>query len=297
MSHITKTYLLETEYTNYNVQIKYKGAQLNPSTKFSNETEEIKYLYDSARSFEILVGGTDYCSNISVFSKRDTTASINKLEYNKKCNITEDLESGVGTRHLLNTSMNFVLAIFPHVTTFILNDASTKDCDKTKKHSVSLIHYYLVFYGETWYSKIFHAHLKRDTEHYKILQLFLTKLRDSSNKKPYIEFYNLFLRDPNIQKQIIKYDIENMYNSSNNYNEFFSRLKDNISDKTELCIFVSHFLTQFVNSIFDFSSLAFADWYINKDTVVKIEINLPIKPFVSQYGGKKTKYQTFLKLF
>lgn len=295
MSHITKTYLLETEYTNYNVQIKYKGVQLNSSTKFANETEEIKYLYDNARSFEILVGGIDYCSNISVYSKRDTVASINNLKYSKRCNITEDLESGTGTRHLLNTSMNFVLTMFPNIKTFTLNDASNKDCNKT--HSVSLVYYYLVFYGETWYSKTFHAYLKKDTEAYKTLQVFFEKINNISTKKTYTDFYKTFLRHPDIQKQLIEYDVENIYNSSNNYNDFFSKLKDKIPDKAELCIFVSYFLAQFVNSIYNLSSVSMADWYIDKDTIAKIEMTLPIKPFVLQSGGKKIKYQTFLKLF
>ena len=70
MSKIIKTYLLQTDYTTYNVQITYYGVQLK-STKIASEADEIKYLYlyDNARCYDIHLGGTEYCSNTSVFKK------------------------------------------------------------------------------------------------------------------------------------------------------------------------------------------------------------------------------------
>ena len=41
-------------------------------------------------------------------------------------------------------------------------------------------------------------------------------------------------------------------------------------------------------------SMGLADWYINKDTIIKIGINLPIKPFDQKAGGK---YHTFANIF
>ena len=291
--HTIKTYLLETEYTNYNVKIKYNGVKLNSSIKFKDESDEIKYLYDKARGYEIFLGGTEYCTSISIFSKQTNIANINNLDYNKKCNIAEDLESGIGTRHIFNTSMNFILLMFPNITAFTFNDASTKACNKT--HAVSLLHYYLVFYGETWYSKTFHAYLKKDTPAYKELQSLLTKLQDSNTKKTYTFFYNKYLTNKDIQDKIIEYDVENIYNSSDNYSVFFSKLKDNIGNKAELCIFVSYFLTNLVNNTETLS--VFANWFIDKDTVTKIDINLPIKPFTQQTGGKRIKYYSFANIF
>jgi hypothetical protein len=44
-------------------------------------------------------------------------------------------------------------------------------------------------------------------------------------------------------------------------------------------------------------SIATFGIYIDKDTITKIDIHLPIKPFTQQDGGKRIKYHTFANIF
>lgn len=287
MVYIDKYYLLETNDSSYRLKITYNLVHL-----LKTETMDDEYLFRTANSYEIFLGGSEFCTEISIYSKDNTEAYISSLKYNTNCNITGDLERGIGTRNILNTAMNLVMNMFTWIKTFSLVDTSNKSCFQTLDKptpSVDLGLYYLLFYKQTWYSRTFHAKLKDKFTRDK-LDRYLEKLDDPTIKLPYIHFINRFFRYMPIQDArdyLVKYKIEDLYNSSNNYYEFFQKVKTAINDTTELCVFISYFLSQFMNYISnnDFSSILTSKWIISNSDVLSIDITYPLKELTQSGGG------------
>ena len=282
MVKFNKQYLVVTEYTNYKLNIIYNIPSLDK--KLEND---FKYLHDNSISFEFNLGGSEYCADINIYSHDKTKAHIGTFKYSNKCNITETLEKGIGTRHLLNTIMSLIVQIFPNIQLFYLNDYSIKSCNKIDNYmsNVNLGFYYLVFYGNTWYGKTFKAKLE-DINYQKQLDIFLNILSNNNTKLDYIEFKQLFLNNIPIH-YLNDYNIELLYNKAENYNIFFKYIKDNIIDVNVLCVFMSYFLTQFMEyiSIQYLSKDLILDiikskWIIYKEDLNKIDIKLPLEPMI-----------------
>jgi hypothetical protein len=183
--------------------------------------------------------------------------------------------------------MSLIVQIFPNIQLFYLNDYSIKSCNKIDNYmsNVNLGFYYLVFYGNTWYGKTFKAKLE-DVNYQKQLDIFLNILSNNKAKLDYIEFKQLFLNNIPIH-YLNDYNIELLYNKAENYNIFFKYIKDNIIDVNVLCVFMSYFLTQFMEyiSIQYFSKDLILDiikskWIIYKEDLNKIDIKLPLEPMI-----------------
>ena len=293
MVRINKQYLVKTKYTNYKVNIIYNIPSLDK--RYEND---FKYLYDNAISYEFNLGGSEYCSYIGIYSKNNTEAHISEFKYNSKCNIGEDLKSGIGTKHLLNTAMSLIALIFPKIKIFYLNDTSNKSChtmlDKPIRN-VNLGFYSILFYKNTWYGRIFNAKLE-DINLQKKLNGSLSKLSSIDIKLNYDEFKNRFLINipiDQLQKYLDTYNIELLYNKTNCYYDFFESLKQTINNETELCIFMSYFIIEFMLFINDeFYKIFSAKWMINvnDDKFDKIDIIYPLEPIVKLNGGYRNKY-------
>ena len=272
---------------------------LNFRTLYGRRYEnDFKYLYDNAISYEFNLGGSEYCSYIGIYSKNNSEAHISEFKYNSKCNIGEDLKSGIGTKHLLNTAMNLILLMFPKIKIFYLNDTSNKSChtihDKPIRN-VNLGFYSILFYKNTWYGRTFNAKLE-DINLQKKLNDSLSKLSNTDVKLNYSEFKRKFLINipkDELQQYLDLYNIELLYNKSDCYYDFFEELKQTINNETELCIFMSYFIIEFMQLINnEFDKIFSAKWIIdiNDENFNKIDIIYPLEPFVKINGGYHNKY-------
>lgn len=82
--------------------------------------------------------------------------NIDSFGYNEHCNQEGNHIKGVGSIHLLNVGMQFIINHYKLLkdTQFQLKDTSFIECSRYK---LSLPVYYTVFYGKTWYEQKFDA--------------------------------------------------------------------------------------------------------------------------------------------
>jgi hypothetical protein len=290
MVKINKQYLVQTEYTNYIVNIKYNIQNFDKIRE-----NDIKYLVSNSTSFEFNLGGSEYCANINIYSDDNTQADIGTFKYSKKCNVLNNLEPGIGTKHLLDTAMSLIMAMFPTIKSFYLTDTSKKSChnlpDKPMR-GVNLGFYYLLFNKNTWYGKKFNAELSNKI-YQKQFNEYINILTSDNTKIEYGEFKYKILKHIS-EDELDKYNIELLYNKSDSYYDFFISLKTIINNETELCIFTSYFIELFMDFInkqlkYNFDNILNERWIINRFNLITIK--MPLKPIDKINGGyKKYKY-------
>jgi hypothetical protein len=208
-----QNYIVKTSFTNYNAIIKHVDYSCNLECR------------------DIYMGNNDYYANINV-SLNNGVATIYSLKYNNNINIKEKLEKteDSGIKHVLYTIMNLTLLLFPHIKYFELSDNSLKSCyQSTRIHkkifkTVDLGLYYVAFYNNTWYNKVFKMNLKYDFHQNEFANV-LNKLVSNKHKKDYEWFYDMILSDyfetEQLQKYQDLYNIEKLYKDANSYYDFF----------------------------------------------------------------------------
>ena len=83
------------------------------------------------------------------------------LLHDPQCSLDKTLVRGDGTRYMLKAALSWVKLHFDYVEKYELMDASRFECDGI---SVSLPHYSVALYGETWYERHFKAQLRDQTD-------------------------------------------------------------------------------------------------------------------------------------
>ena len=94
--------------------------------------------------------------------------------------------------------------------------------------------YYILFYGEPWFSKLFRARLNPDSDTQTYYNNYLQHINYPNDNFGFgflVGFLHEFSGEEIATEYINKYNIEELYiqNSSSLYN-FFGRLKDAIGD-------------------------------------------------------------------
>lgn len=127
----------------------------------NNENKPIRYVFN--------IGAKEKgCVSLEVMTPNQTilpytVAYIIYVKYNKDCNISGNLESGMGTRHMILVSLNVAIQICPWIEKFEFDDASARMCHPNGPE-VSLSYLYIALYGKTWYEKHFDAVLKNEQQ-------------------------------------------------------------------------------------------------------------------------------------
>lgn len=128
---------------------------------------------------KIKVGGPErHCVMIDVY-EHSGTAYMAALGYHKKCNLTEDMIRGQGTRNLVNSSLAFVLQQFPKLIGVTLKDDSKVTCGNGVR--IPLYYLSLALHGATWYERYFGA-MPEDAEQRKKFRAMKAYLRGSMIK-------------------------------------------------------------------------------------------------------------------
>ena len=92
------------------------------------------------------------------FFERDKhLALISWIGYGRRCNLTNDMPGGEGTRKMVQAAMTFVLQRYPWITAFKLTDASTFVCVESFEMNLADVSW--VTHGKTYYERHFGASL------------------------------------------------------------------------------------------------------------------------------------------
>lgn len=251
-------------------------------------------------SFYLYLGGTNKgCVIIYINDyKESDTAILDTIKYDSKCNITEDLEEGTGTKHMIFTALNILMYYFPHLKYVKLLDTSFKKCSRVNKigatPSMELAVYFMLFHKKTWYESLFGA-LPIEPNNLEKYKVFISKLDSIPIDKPFFTFIKQYFRDNDL-KYIVdlnnKYNLEldKLYNTTRTYSEFFNKLKEKIKDKSEICSFFGIFLFRFMGDISDkLTTTILGDYWIFSTDIIhtnKIKFREEQVDIVSFNGGE-----------
>lgn len=222
--------------------------------------------------YTFLFGGTStYCITISTKGNTPTEASLDRVDYDVRCNKDSSLEKGGGMTKLLSIALWLIKFFFPTIKNITLTDDSHIECIQGKKmKKMSLASDYILKYNMTWYEKSFHAILP-DTlyNNYKNSMNILTEELDDYeyqvSRLPYLEKY------------------KDIYLKSTTPKQFFENLRNHYGMEycSEVCDWIHKYITILGINLYNQS------WYIPTNTITipsGFSMKRIEKPVV---GGKK----------
>ena len=264
--------------------------------------------------FKIHIGNNNYYANITL-SSNYSGATIYSLKYNNNINIKEDLEkvTDSGIQHIVYTAMSLTLLMYSNIKYFKLRDGSLKSCYQSSRlhkkifKTVDLGLYYVIFYKNTWYNRIFNMKiLDEDGKRQYEFDKLLNKLTNNEHKQSYEWFYEMILTDyfdtEQLQKYQELYNIEKLYRGTYSYYDFFKALQITINNEHELCLFMTYFIVQFINIITCGNTLRLlaSTYYIESDNITKIDIQIPLVETIDNWEPSniynKYKYTDMIRL-
>lgn len=226
-------YKLETSYATYYVEIWHQYPTID----------------------KVNIGGKKKCVSFSIYLEDKDSPNLDGFGYDEACNKEGDHVKGIGSIHLLKTSMQFIISHYNlsrDNTRFQFKDKSFIECNAYK---LALPIYYTVFYGKTWYESKFDA-----------VPLFMSKdeLKEQRNHllaflktKPHInEFFS--------GSEKLKVTISKSYETSESIYDCLMKLKDLDCSifKNWLPTLVSRFIPLLLGT----------EWTIQCNSDIKIQI-------------------------
>jgi hypothetical protein len=153
---------------------------------------------------------------------------------------------------------------------------------------MSLCHYSVALYGQTWYEKNFNARLK-DVSKHESYSKAIKNFTDPAKKPLFIVAFKDFYA---VHKQSLD-ALKDQFDRAKTYQEFFQELKKKY--KSQFCDVTKHWLTEFVNNVLGANYLN-DRWEIDMKTpnASNIEI-LSISPlatapkYTRQDGGNRDR--------
>jgi hypothetical protein len=229
------------------------------STTYHIITKESTYIatieiQKPTNSLTLYLGGIKrQCVIINVSNYTDTnTAYLASIKYDSSCNITDTLEEGKGTKHMIFTALNIIKKHIPSILWVTLIDTSEKKCKADKTHTINIGFVSILLYKKTWYERLFNAKLV-DSEldkKYEELKIKLDTIRFKYSFINFIKKYFISEKDRGIIIDIQKkynFRFENIYNETHGYIILFiQKISEKITDKTDLCVFFSYFIYPFM---------------------------------------------------
>ena len=268
----------------------------SPNDTYIVEEIIIKNQKDS-NDIKSVVYNLDDCITISITGQEDY-ASLESIRYLKKCNITNDLKRGLGTRDMLNTALEFVKLKSPKkFSYFKLNDLSYLDRDNSERVNLFVSH--LLLDGKTWYEKYFNAKFSPRINDPKVYKNYIILYNESLDRLVNPDFKDTISIDDfeYIIGKRLGDDIRLIYINANNFVDFFNLvLKLFNNDYKQFNHFIKQWAERFLKeTIFNGNSFLMNDYYridINKlEYDGKIQIEEVQKGGTSKMG-KKTLFYT-----
>ncbi len=238
----------------------------------TGQTEDKTYkkmiltLFETENSILLYLGGHSiYCVNAQVEKSKHgffEEGNLIKVRYDTECAVDSKFEEGKDTVLIVKLINTFIKNTYPDVKNLAFTDISTRDCDNTAK--VSLVGMKLFTDGKTWYESRFNASL------YPGFELVHKTLMDRADSlkanTSWGAFFDLLV--PETDLPLTKEELEEIYTTSNTFQEFFRIIRD-IIGISNLCIWFS------VNSWFESKFLKFVKFepFLLKFLMTVNEIN------------------------
>jgi hypothetical protein len=231
--------------------------------KFGSK-EFLLTIHKSSNTHNLYLGGSHtYCINILIYLPESTyvmlglnnprECSVEHFYYSNLCSFSGGYQRGVDTSLIFNLMIAFIKKNYQIITTVKLKDYSTRECDNGG--NVNLYEMYYILYGKTWYQAKYNAYLLP-----KDLDNFTNSDRNFQEKKNLIGWTNF--KEMPIWPDDIDLDIiEEYYNTTDTWQDFFSKIRDYITISS-FCSFILPWITEFLKSTMKYNFQA-PSYYID----------------------------------
>lgn len=221
---------------------------------------------------------TNKCVQLSVPSIESTlkTGTLSWVKAEDDCSLEKYIEKGLA-KHMVLLALTLARDINPLLERINLDDMSTFTCElpDNKMYKIPMKSFHIAFHGATWYEYYFDAKLVKYNELYCKLK---ENLYDSDKKPKNFNFNNEYLQE----------ELEQLYNNSNTWSDFFSAIDKNYGKKK--CGVVYPWLYRAMTVIFEHNKIfENENWYIDlKENAKKDKTALiPFKSYEPKQGGKR----------
>jgi hypothetical protein len=236
----------------------------------------------------VYIGGPHtYCINFQIYLENSiyknfidiNTCLLDHFYYDKLCSISGGFQRGVDTALIFHLGITYIKNNYSHIKKIKLKDYSTRECNNG--YSINLYEKFYITKGKTWYQEKYGAYLS-DNDAKK----FETKHAQFNEKKQQIDWNTM---KQFITTNILPNNIEEYYNGSKTWQEFFTKLESSMG-VAAFGEFISPWISTFLSSVmkYDFT----APYYY-------IDINVIPNMNYTQVGGgvNKKQYTRKRKMF
>ena len=257
--------------------------------KIDTSTNTRIEVYNDIFYTEIIIFNSIY------YSRPDNTiAVIYDIKYdNEKCDMYYELEFGNNFKNFIYSALTIVLKLYPQIERVRISDFSNKTCHGAHFKNIKYMDfnmYYILFYGEPWFSKLFRARLDPNSDTQTYYNNYLQHINYPNDNFGFgflAGFLHEYSGEEIATEYITKYNIEELYNqnSSSLYN-FFSSLKDAIGDNNKLRELLApsfHYIMRYIYySRPNICAIFGGDWFINVDNVDKVSVNYVLTETINE---------------
>lgn len=189
-------------------------------TSYANYIVEIWHQYPSVD--KVYIGARKKCASFSVYLDengkliKEEPPQLDGFGFNQHCNITGNHVKGIGSVHLLNTAMCFIVSHYKlsSNTQFHFTDTSFIECIR---YHMPLSVYYMIFNNKTWYESKFAA-----------IPLYISESELNAQKQALEQYLSA---KPDISSHFMEYQsalknkVQQIYNTTSSLNECLNILK------------------------------------------------------------------------
>ena len=211
--------------------------------------------YESTKSINMYIGGhTKWCINCDII-KRDGVIQplgyLNQIRYDILCSLEHSFIKGIDTKNILYFLVQYINNTYPDVKELLFSDLSTKTCDNGIDVNLAVMTY--LYSEQTWYEKNFGAYIApiSNEEYTRIKEGYKKVDKDGNNKVDWDTISEtIYNTTSNDDKMLTKLSLEELYNKSTTWKEFFEPIYSKIKIH-KFCIFISSWLPRFINIYFN----------------------------------------------
>jgi hypothetical protein len=238
----------------------------------------IKLYGKSENCVDMNIDGEPFDERFRDFVKPNIAKFV-KIRYDKDCNISGNLHSASGTNHILQLCLYLVSFFFPNVTQFEFRDSSARKCSDLSIFTINSNTYFIALFSSTWYEGLYGAYLS-NPRHRELYNSCIKRLTDENLKSniTFRDFSRLFTINVSGQSRIDFQKLQDIYNYSRTFREFFDLIKEAFEynkrdkiDREKICELLAPWVDTFIKKYIlnneeniDFFTL---EWYIDANKV------------------------------
>lgn len=235
----------------------------------------------------LLIGGTKKgCVKVAVNTNKNLfseeqyeTAFVSNVDYDPKCNITNDLNKGGGTRNMFGTILFFIKKTYPHVKHVGFEDYSKFDCDNDTEVPLNL--HSVALYGKSWYERFWNAYIRdenRRSAYSKDIETLHTQ------KKVGLETLDYILKNNENRETLIE-----LYEEAATTDQFFKKIIEKYG-RSNACSVIQPWISPFMTVQLSNNYFGGERWTIDLDKI-NVKKNSNVNSNIRKYGFQMTKLQ------